>query len=267
MTFDINESMLRFPHMMEQLLQKLDSEDLAKSREVSKTWQKFIDRKMYQWLRIVNIPTILSNGNTYLHLAAQYGQVDKFKAILDSESDKNIVNHSGSTLFLVACWPGRVNIAEMLTHKSDELKIDLSRKNSYGSTALHLACIKGKVELAELIMKNSEKLKIDLNEMNYLQKSAFCYALQYGHIEITKMILDQSESIKSKLSLKPMFVIFGFHLACSVGLINIVEMLLNRSEFQKLYLRFEDINTGYQKAFHAGHKDICELLIRKYWRK
>ena len=76
MTFDINEIMLRFPHMMEQLLQKLDYKGLAKSREVSRTWQKFIDRKMYLWLRIVNIPTILSNGNTYLHLAAKHGQID-----------------------------------------------------------------------------------------------------------------------------------------------------------------------------------------------
>ena len=82
MTFDINEIMLRFPHMMEQLLQKLDNEGLAKSREVTKTWQKFIDRKMYPWLRIVNIPTILSNGNTYLHLAAKHGQIDMFKVLI-----------------------------------------------------------------------------------------------------------------------------------------------------------------------------------------
>ena len=261
MTFDINEIMLRFPHMMEQLLQKLDNEGLAKSREVTKTWQKFIDRKMYPWLRIVNIPTILSNGNTYLHLAAEHGQIDMFKVILDSESDKNVMNRNGSTSFHIACWSGRVNIAEMLIHKSDELKIDLRRKNSNGNTALHLACIKGKSELAELIMKNSDKLTIDVNEMNYLQKSAFSYACQFGHLEIVKMILDQSES------LNPMIVIFGFHLACRFGHINIVEMLLERSEFRKLYLKFEDINTGYQKALYAGYKNICELLIRKYWRK
>ena len=193
MTFDINEIMVRFPHMMEQLLQKLDNEGLARSREVARTWQKIIDRKMYPWLRIVNIPTILKNGNTYLHIAAKHGQIDMFKGILDSETDKNIMNPSGSTSFLVACWSGCVNIAEMLIQKSDELKIDLSRKNSYGNTALHLACIKGKSELAELIMKNSDKLTIDANEINFNFESAFSYACQFGHLEIVKMILDQSE--------------------------------------------------------------------------
>ena len=76
MTLEINEIMLRFPHMIEQLFQKLDNEGLAKSREVSRTWQKLIDRKMCLWLRIVNIPTILSNGNTYPRLAAKHGQSD-----------------------------------------------------------------------------------------------------------------------------------------------------------------------------------------------
>ena len=76
MRFDINEIILRFPHMIEQLLQKLDNKGLARSREVSRTWQKLIDRKMCLWLRIVNIPTILSNGNTYPRLAAKHGQID-----------------------------------------------------------------------------------------------------------------------------------------------------------------------------------------------
>ena len=49
--------MLRFPHLPEQIFQKMDSESLFKSREVARYWQNIIDGKNYPWLRIVNIPS------------------------------------------------------------------------------------------------------------------------------------------------------------------------------------------------------------------
>ena len=158
----MNNFMQRFPHLMEQILQKLDNKGLAKSREIARSWQKIIDTRMYLWLRIVKIPTILNGGNTYLHLAARNGQIGQFRDILDIEADKNPVNENGFTPFLVACHSGCVKITEMLLKKYDELKVDLSRKDKCGSTAFHLACIGGRYELAELIMKNLDKLKIDI---------------------------------------------------------------------------------------------------------
>lgn len=253
---------------MEQILQKLDNEGLAKSREVTRLLQTFIDTKIYPWLRIVKIPTVLNEGNTYLHLAAKHGQIDLFKVILDRETDKDLMNNSGFTPFLFTCLSGHVNIAKMLIKKSCELKIDLRRKNRYGDTAFHLACIGGKSELAELIMKNSVKLKVDVNQMNFNFESAFSYACQFGYLEIVKMILDQLESLNSvksvRLRLKTMNARYGFKLACSFGHINIVQMLLdNRSEFCELYLTAEDINTGFNKAFCAGYTDIVDLLMRQ----
>ena len=73
--------LLRFPHLAQQVLQKLDSEGLAKSREVEQVWQKFIDERDYPWLRIVNIPTVLAKGKTYPHLAAEHGQIEAFEMI------------------------------------------------------------------------------------------------------------------------------------------------------------------------------------------
>jgi hypothetical protein len=61
----MKDLIFRFPHVAEQIFQQLNDEDLAKSREVEKLWQKFIDERNYPWLRIVNIPTILQDGDTY----------------------------------------------------------------------------------------------------------------------------------------------------------------------------------------------------------
>ena len=159
----IKNVVLKFPHLMEQILQKLDDKSLVKSREVARMWKKFIDQGKYPWVRIVKFPTMLHGGNSYLHLAAKDNQIDTFEMILNDEADKNLVNYKGYTPFLVACLFGRVRIAELLMKKPAELKIDLGRKTHFNETAFHLAC-RSNVEMAEMIMKNSDLLEINLNE-------------------------------------------------------------------------------------------------------
>ena len=41
------------------------------------------------WIRILNIPKILQNGDTYLHLAAKTGQSKMFEMIFANETVKN----------------------------------------------------------------------------------------------------------------------------------------------------------------------------------
>ena len=125
----MRDLILRFPHVAEQIFQQLNNEDLAKSREVEMLWQKFIDERNYPWLRIVNIPTILQDRVTYMHLAVQYGQTNMFEIILDKEENKNPKNRHGETPFLVACREGHLNIALLLLKKADELQIDFNTKN------------------------------------------------------------------------------------------------------------------------------------------
>ena len=166
LSLTMEEIIFRFPHLAKNTFQKLDNESLAKSREVENFWQNFIDEKKYLWLRIVNIPTILQNGNTYMHLAAQFGQTDMFEMILSEEDNKNPKNRYNKTPFIVACSKGRMNIALMLLKKSDELQIDLNAKARRGNTAFHLACWEGHSEIAKMIIKNSSKLEIDLDSYN-----------------------------------------------------------------------------------------------------
>ena len=59
-------------------------------REIARSWKYFINERNYQWLCVVNIPKLLQKSNTYLHLAAETGQIDPFKTALSEEEDKNI---------------------------------------------------------------------------------------------------------------------------------------------------------------------------------
>ena len=87
----------RFPHLAEQIFQKLDNENLVKSREVRLSWRNLIDERNYTWIRIVNIPTILKEQNTYLHLAAKNGQLEAFRMIFKEAKDANEKNDQSQT--------------------------------------------------------------------------------------------------------------------------------------------------------------------------
>ena len=181
LSLTMEEIILRFPHLAEKIFQKLTNEGLAKSREVERLWQKFINEKNYPWLRIVNIPTILQNGNTYMHLAAQCGQTDLFEMILSEEDNKNPKNCIGETPFIVACTKGHMNIAIILLNKSNEFAIDLNIKDRFGRTAFHRACENGHSEIVEMLIKNASSTNIDLNIKDRIGCTAFHCACVNNH--------------------------------------------------------------------------------------
>jgi hypothetical protein len=86
----MNILMLKFPHLFEQTFQKLNNKSLFKSREVARSWKYFINERHYPWLCVVSIPTVLRNGNSYLHLAAETGQIEAFKTAFSREDEKDI---------------------------------------------------------------------------------------------------------------------------------------------------------------------------------
>ena len=67
----------------------------------------------------MNIPTILKNGNTYLHLAAKTGQIEAYKETLNEEEDKNIRNECDEIAFNIACKNGGIQIVHLLLKSID----------------------------------------------------------------------------------------------------------------------------------------------------
>ena len=106
--------MLKFPHLFDQMVGKLNDENLFKSREVARSWKYLINERTYLWIHVVNIPTVLKDNNTYLHLAAKTGKIDAFKTALREEEDENIKNIFHYTAFHHACQYGQLKIVELL---------------------------------------------------------------------------------------------------------------------------------------------------------
>ena len=265
--------MLRFPHLAEQIFQKLDNEGLAKSREVEQVWQTFIDQRDYSWLRIVNIPNVLPKGNTFCHLAAEHGQIDVFEMLLNEDNNTDPENIFGETPFVFACSKGRMNIVAMLLKKSDGLKINLNQRtndNDFATrihytdvTGFHLACLNGHSEVAEMIMNASSRLKIDLNIKDKWGASAFQLACMKGHSNIAKSIINKSSKLKIELNTKDKGNSTAFHLVCYYGCVDVAELLLENAS--KLEMDWNGKNffgtTAFQLACSLGHPKIAEIIM------
>ena len=294
---EMKDLMIRFPHLMEQILRKLDNESLVKSIGVARIWKEFIDDTKYPWVRIVKIPTILQAGDTYLHLAAKHNQIDAFEEILNGQVKKaDLVNDSGYSPFLVACLFGSLRIAEFLMKKSEEFKIDLSRKTgkTKGMTAFDLARIGKHSELAEIIMENSVELKIHSNEEN---ERGFLRAVRCGHFEIVerlikrmsiklnisdrigynalhiactnhhqkiaKILIKNAKKLKLDLNARGLYGFTAFHMACKAGLAGVVELMLDQAERFDLTSKTKTGSTGFQLAKKNGKENVAGLIQSK----
>ena len=279
----MDETMQRFPHLIEQIIQKLDDKGLVKSREVSRRLQELVDTKEYPWLRIVKIPTILENENTYLHLAAEYGQFRMFEWILEREMDKKGLYESCSSLFLAACFFGSVILAEILLNKLDELKFDLMRigillndnhlmtKIMYVESGFKHACRAGRVKIVEMLIDKSENeknnpltksLKFDFTAKNNFGHNGFHLACGAGHSKVVELLINRSESLNFDLTAKNLSGHTGFHLACAAGHTKVVEVLKDKSEYLKIDFTAKDIegDTGFQYAVKFGNVDVINWI-------
>ena len=262
--------MLRFPHLAKEILQKLDNKGMAKSREVEQFWKQFIDERDYPWLRVVNIPSILTSGNNYLHLAAGHGQIDVFEMLLYEDKNTDLKNGFDETPFIIACSKGHMNIVAMLLKKSDGLKINLNQRTNYndcatrihhtGVTGFHLACLNGHSEIAEMIMNASSRLKINLNIKDKWGETAFLLACMMGHAKIAKTIINNSSKLKIDLSTKE----FG-QKDLMFNCARVVEMLIEQSECHKIDLTSKNDcgENGYQIAEYYENTEVMNLIKTK----
>ena len=179
----MEEIIVRFVHLAEQISEKLDNQSLAKCREAGRSWKKIIDAKKYSWSRICNTPKYFTDGATHLQVAIRTGQAEMFETILEEKEEKNTENEFGINAFHYAAFYGNFEVCQKIFEKviSDKISIDLNGKafwretnEEYNmrkmngifcvkSTPFHLTCLKGHLEIAKLILKNSTILSIDLN--------------------------------------------------------------------------------------------------------
>ena len=263
----MQDLILKFPHLPEKILQKLDSESLFKCREVSRPWQNIIDGRNYPWLRTVNIPTILKERNSYLHLASATGQIEAFEIALNQEGDVNIKNEHDETSFHLACKNGHFKIVQFLIKNAD-LEIDFNAKENFrGHTGFHLACQQGHLDVVKIIVENKTALSIDLNSKGKLNDTAFQVACAYGHSDIVKILMENSASLGIDPNETNLGGLSPFILACNHANSDTVNIFMKNAANLDIDLnaktsKIQKSFTGFHLACAKGYTNVVKILLK-----
>ena len=191
----------RIVHVAEQIFDQLDNESINNCREVAKSWKKCIDNKNHTLFRISNIPSILQNGNTFLHIAAKTGLTEVFENILENEISNNkkietYRNNNWETPLSIACQYGHSKIIELLLKRAIDSK-EYIIKDFCGLTTFQYAYINGVSELFRSYITTFHFIKMKI-ELGYEKKdfqNVFFRACKSGRIRIAKILILKSADL------------------------------------------------------------------------
>ena len=136
-----------FAHIVEEIFDQFDKENLRSFREVSKLWLDVIDNQNLFW-------------------------------------NKTVKHEEGNKAFQFACKNGISKILGMIFQKHTDFKVDYNARDRQGWTGFHCASQKGHSKITEIIIQKSTEFNIELNTKDHQGMNAFHTACQYGHSKI-----------------------------------------------------------------------------------
>jgi ankyrin repeat protein len=268
---------LRFPHIVERILDELNNGDLVNCRKLSKSLRKFIDMQKLPWIRMIK-----KYSGSQTEFLDQWKQVTQKTSTLTVkklaiytkkffEDSPERQYHQWSPHFIVADQGGLEfykDIAEKtecinprkLNGESWELdefvKVRYHNRNfEHASSALDMAVIKGQLEICKFIMNANKDNKNAKTFTNTNGVTTLHLAARYGHLDLCRFII-QNLSDKSPKSIEGWT---PFHEAASSGHLKVCKFLME-------YV--SGINAGNNwgvTAIHLAAKDnhlkVCKLLI------
>ena len=234
----MEELILRFGHLSEQIFDSLDNEYLSNCRKVCRNWCQFLNESKCFNARI--IPAIQQREGK-LHQLGVDLRIDishfkrlKMKVILTALDQVNqlcswwkTVDPLGETPFHIMAENGLLELYKLTIenayekHPRDNSKItplhlaasnghlevcqliidnveDKNPLDLFGKTPLHQAASEGHFEVCQLIINNIE----DKNPSDFNGKTPLCLAARNGYLEIAQLIIDNVQDKNPKSNWK-----------------------------------------------------------------
>ena len=130
----------------------------------------------------------MSNGETFLTLAAMQGDQNSIRELIDCGADVNIVNSNGDTPLTLAAEKGHVEAVIIFV----ESGANIDQCNRTKSTPLMLAIKNGHLNVAQILIE----AKADVNRVNDIGQSAVMIAKKRGYKDIVKLLIEAGAHAK-----------------------------------------------------------------------
>ena len=136
----------------------------------------------------LNLDTQISNGQTALFTAIDWGRDVEFRLLLDKNANPHIANNDGMTPLMQAARTNSIDIVELLL-KQPVKGLELADHN--GDTPLIWASSKGHVKMVKLLLAHGANVK----HANKLGRTALCVAAFKGEKITAKVLLKHGADI------------------------------------------------------------------------
>jgi ankyrin repeat protein len=190
------------------------------------------------------------SGATALHMAALYGgKTELIILLLENGADMNARTANGDTPLNLAVLGKQKAIAELLLDKRAEINLE----NQNFTRLLNIAASGGIGRIADIALKHEIDFSFRTETGNTLLHSA----AEGGMAELTELLLSKGLSVETAN-------IYGqtpLHIAARSGHKSIVELFLMKGADANVKMR--NGKTPLHLAKEKGHDDVVELLKRK----
>jgi ankyrin repeat protein len=190
-----------------------------------------------------------------LLLAAEFGEIDKVKALLGKDGiNINQTNKSGCTPLFLAAARGHKEVVEALLGATG---INVNHVDRYGFTPLLIAAHNGHNEVVEALLG---KVGININQANSRGETPLLIAAHKGRKEVVEALLGKDGININHADHKGQTpLIFAAH----NGHNEVVEALLGKDGIDINHASNGHEITPLLIAAHNGHNEVVEALLGK----
>ncbi|MDD5773688.1 MAG: ankyrin repeat domain-containing protein [bacterium] len=187
--------------------------------------------------------------NSGLISAAEKGDINTVKQLLDQGADINVKDRNGITALITAVWNSYTEIVKLLLEKG----ADVNAKDDYGRTVLMKAVEDGNIEIIKLLMDKGA----DINKKDIDGNTALILAGSFNRLEAVTLLLEKNADINIKND--EGFTAFTW--ASEGGYIEIVKELLEKGA--DVNAKTKDGFTPLMFAARESHIEVLKLLLDK----
>ncbi|MFH1940642.1 MAG: ankyrin repeat domain-containing protein [bacterium] len=190
-----------------------------------------------------------STGRFPLEMAAQNGQIDIVRFLLEKGADVNLNRGGATALHMAALYGGKTELITLLLENG----ADMNAQTEDGNTPLNLAVIGKQKEIAELLLDKDGEINLENQDFTQLLNTSASGGI--------KRIVDIALKEEIDFFFKSGNGNTLLHSASEGGIVELAELLLLKG----LKIEAENIygQTPLHIAARGGYKDIVELFLMK----
>ena len=130
----------------------------------------------------------VSVSSTPLHRAAQNGNIEEVRRLLENGADVNAQANNGSTPLHAAAEEGQREVVQLLLDGGADIEV----RDMFGDRPLHMAAEEGQREVVECLVKNGA----DVNAQADNGSTPLHEAVLYGHLVVVGYLINAGADIQ-----------------------------------------------------------------------